>query len=74
MMDRRTFLASLVTVVVAPVLPAPPPVGLSRSVMKFRAHAFRMLWQGENVVPLDRFDVLWGFKTVRPELACRIEG
>lgn len=70
-MNRRAFFAralgGVAAAVAIPFLPKPAPlpsVSL-RFIKTFDAAAF--------AYPC-RFDVLYGFATVRPELACRVEG
>lgn len=62
--DRRGFLASLAAVVSAPFLPSKPvSLGLGE---RFMERSFTL------VAPPCRYDVLYGFAMVRPDLACLV--
>ncbi|MCE5247905.1 hypothetical protein LLG88_13410 [bacterium] len=65
-MNRRGFLASLVGLAAAalvPWKPSPAPMGLS---MRFVRQ-----WDVARVSVV-RFDVLFGYSVLQPELACRV--
>lgn len=74
---RRHFLrvlgAAAVAIAAAPLAPAPAPQGLA-----FHKDAFAAVWDikdyrlGDTVI--SRFDVLIGWKTIRPEMAVRVLG
>jgi len=76
-LSRRTFFGSLLAPLVARFLPAPaaPPS------VAFHPDAFSLAFPqipeqyrtGGMSVPV-RFDVLYGWGRVRPEMACRISG
>ncbi len=65
MIGRRGFLASLAALVAAPFLPTPAaPTGPA---LAFHPDAFSLVSQPF----VNSFDVIYGFATLRPELACR---
>lgn len=74
MLNRRAFLQRLglagVAVAAAPLLkflPTPAPVPVSVPI------AVRMVQQWDvAALPVQRFDVIYGWATLQPQLACRI--
>ena len=67
---RRTFLATLAAVAVAPFVPMPSPaVPAAPAPLQFHPDAFAL-----TMSPLaNRMDVLYGVGTIRPNLAARVE-
>lgn len=67
MISRRGFLGALSALAVTPFLPACDPV---IAPLAFHPNAFVMAMEP---VSLTRFDVIYGFRALQPEFACRIE-
>lgn len=65
-MNRRGFLGTIAAALLAPFLPAAKPV------LAFDSRAFAMAMPFEQLAGVTRLDLIYGFATVRPDIAVRL--